>query len=170
MWFYGMDNLGSEMKSLGTNTNSRKSTLSLRVSFGLRVESKSKNLISHSFFINEMWLSKIGDSISRSICTGINVSLKNWSKLGKDTGVNIDSKMKTESQGWGSRSHSHSSSISLNAKLANLFKVWSWSSSNLCDEIESWSKSPRHQDSSFLSIWLGQSGMVEHVLGRVFSF
>ena len=46
-----------------------------------------------------MWLSKRGDSISRSIGTGINVSLGNWSKLGKDTGVNIDSKMGTESQG-----------------------------------------------------------------------
>ena len=51
----------------GTNTNSKKSTLGLRVSFGSRVESKSKNWDSHSFFINRMWLSKIGDSISKSM-------------------------------------------------------------------------------------------------------
>ena len=51
--------------------------------------------------------------------TGIKVGSKNWSKLGNDTGINIDSKMETESQGWGSGSHSHSYSISLNGKLAN---------------------------------------------------
>ena len=33
--------------------------------------------------------------------TGINVGSGNWSKLGKNTGVNIDSKMETESQSWG---------------------------------------------------------------------
>ena len=68
---------------------------------------------------------------------GINVGPENWSKLGKDTGFNIDSKMGTESQGWGSRSHSPSSSVSLNGKLANLSKVWNWSSSSLCDKIDS---------------------------------
>ena len=57
----GLKNVGS-----GTNTNSEKSTLGSRVSFGSRVESKSKNLYSHSFSINGMWLSKIADSISRS--------------------------------------------------------------------------------------------------------
>ena len=46
-----------------------------------------------------MWLSKIDDSISRSVDMGINVGYKNWSKLGKKTGVNIDSKIETESQG-----------------------------------------------------------------------
>jgi len=120
--------------------------------------------------MNRMWLSKCGDSISRSMGTWINVGSKNWSKLDNDNGINIDSKMKIESQSLGSGSHSHSSSISLNEKLANLSKVWNWSSSNLCDEIESWSKSPRYQESLFLSIWLGQSGMVEHVLGQVSSF
>ena len=60
------------------------------------VESKSKNWNSHSFPINGMWLSKIGDSISRSIGTGINVGSENWSKFGKNIGVNIDSKMGTE--------------------------------------------------------------------------
>ena len=55
--------------------------------------------------------------------TRINVGSRNWSKLGKNTGVNIDLKMKIESQSWGLGSHSHSSSISLNEKLANLFKV-----------------------------------------------
>ena len=45
--------------------------------------------------------------------TGINVGSENWSKLGKDTGVNTDSKMETESQSWGSGSHSQSNSISL---------------------------------------------------------
>jgi len=101
---------------------------------------------------------------------GIYVGSKNWSKLSKNTGVNIDSKMGSESQGWRSGSHSYSSSISLNGKLANLFMVWNWSSSSLCDETDSWLKSPKHHDSSFLSIWIGQWGMVEHVLGRVFSF
>ena len=56
--------------------------------------------------------------------TRINVGSKTWSKLGKDAEVNIDSNMKTESQGWESWSYSHSSSISLNEKLVNLFKVW----------------------------------------------
>jgi len=149
-----MDNLGSEMKSSGTNTNSGKSTLGSRVSFASRVESKSKNLISHSFPTNEIWLSKIGDSISRSIGTGINVGSENWCKLGKDTRVNLDSKMGNKSQGWGWGSNSHSSSISLNEKLVNLFKVWNWSNSSLYNEIDSWLKSPRHHDSSFLSAWL----------------
>ena len=63
-----------------------------------------------------MWLSKIGDSISRSMIMGINVGSEKWSKLSNDTGVNIKSKMKIESQGWGLGSHSHSSSISLNEK------------------------------------------------------
>ena len=44
--------------------------------------------------------------------TGINVGSKNWSILGKNTRVNIDSKMRIESQGWGSGLYSHSSSIS----------------------------------------------------------
>jgi len=44
-----MDDLGSEMKSSGTNTNIGKSTLGSRVSFASRVESKSKNLISLFF-------------------------------------------------------------------------------------------------------------------------
>ena len=100
----------------------------------------------------------------------INIGSENWSKLGKDTRVNIDLKIGTESQGWGLGLYSHSSSISLNEKLANLFKLWNWSNSSLCDEIESRFKSSRHHDSSFQSIWLGQLRMVEHVLGRVFSF
>ena len=53
-----------------------------------------------------MWLSNIGDSNSRSMGTRINVGSENWSKLGKNTGVNIDSKMGTESQSWESDSHS----------------------------------------------------------------
>jgi len=48
------DDLGFEMKSLGTNTNLGKSTLGSRVGLGLRVESKSKNLTSHSIPINEV--------------------------------------------------------------------------------------------------------------------
>jgi len=98
---------------------------------------------------------------------GINVGSRNWSKLGKDTNANIDSKMGTESQGWGSGSHSHSSSISLNGKLTNLSQVWNWSSSSLCGEIEYWLKSHRHHNSWVSLIWLGQLGMVEHVLGRI---
>ena len=53
MWFCGMDDLDFEMKSLGVNTNSRKSTLGSRVGLGSRIESKSKNLILHSILINE---------------------------------------------------------------------------------------------------------------------
>jgi len=89
----------------------------------------------YTFFSHGMWLSKISDSISRSMGMGINVGSKNWFKLGKDTGVNIVSKMETESQSWGSMSHSHS--ILLNGKLANLSKIWNWSSSSSCDEIDS---------------------------------
>ena len=37
--------------------------------------------------------------------TGINVGSGNWSKLGKNIGVNIDSKMGTESESWGLGSH-----------------------------------------------------------------
>ena len=47
-----------------------------------------------------MWLSKIGDLISRSMGTEINVGSGNWSKLGKNTRINIDSKMGTELQSW----------------------------------------------------------------------
>ena len=119
-----MVDVGSRMIGSGTITNSRKLTLGSRVSFGSRVESKSKNWNSYSSPINGMCLSKFGDSISRSIGTGINVGSENWFKLGNDTGVNIKSKMKIESQGCGSGLHLHSSSISLNEKLANLSKVW----------------------------------------------
>ena len=77
-----------------------------------------------------MWLSKIGDSMSRSMGTEINVGSKNWSKLGKNTGVNIDSKMETESQSCGLDSHSQSTSISLKWKLDNSSKVCDWSSSS----------------------------------------
>ena len=38
--------------------------------------------------------------------TRINIGSENWPKLGKNTGVDIDSKMETESQSWGSGSHS----------------------------------------------------------------
>ena len=40
---------------------------------------------------------KISDSNSRSMGTKINVGSENGSKLGKDTGVNIDSKFETKS-------------------------------------------------------------------------
>ena len=99
----------------------------IRVSFDSRIGSKSKNWSSHSFLINEIWLSKISGSISNSMGTGINVGSRIESKLSKDTRVNIDSKIRTESQNW--RSGSHLSSISLNEKLANLSKIWDWSSS-----------------------------------------
>ena len=75
----------------GTNTNPEKSSLGSRVSFDSIVGSKLKNLNPHSFHINEIWIYKIDDSISRSIGTRINVGLGNGSKLGKNTGVNIDS-------------------------------------------------------------------------------
>ena len=100
--------LGSKMIGLGTNTNSenhlwvRKLVLVQELSPNPRIEI-------HIHFL--------------SMATGINVGSGNWSKLGKDTRVNIDSKMVTESQDWRSGSHSHSSSISLNEKLANFSKV-----------------------------------------------
>ena len=46
MWFDELDDLGSEMKGTGTNTDSGiifKSSLSSKVNFSSRVESKSKN-------------------------------------------------------------------------------------------------------------------------------
>ena len=55
--------------------------------------------------------------------TGINVGSENGSNLGKDTGVNIDSKIRIESQSCGSGLHSCSSSILLKWKLANLSMV-----------------------------------------------
>ena len=45
-------------------------------------------------------------SISSSMGTGINVGSGIGSKLGKDTGVNKNLKIETESQNWGSWSHS----------------------------------------------------------------
>ena len=87
--------------------------------------------------------------------TEINVGSGIESKLVKDTEFNIDSKFGTKLQSWGSGSLSQSSSISLKLKLANWSTGYDWSSSNWCDEIESWSKSSRHNDSSSLSIWLG---------------
>ena len=43
MWLGEMVTLGSRIIGSGFNTNSGKLTLGLRVSFGLRVESKSNN-------------------------------------------------------------------------------------------------------------------------------
>jgi len=57
MWLGGMVDLGLRVIGLGTITNSEK------LSLGSRVESKLKNLILHSFPINEVWLSKRGGSI-----------------------------------------------------------------------------------------------------------
>ena len=103
-----------------------------------------------------MWLSKRGGSISKFIGTSINVDLRNRSKLGNDTRINIDLKIKTEAQSCGSGSHSCSRLISLKWKLVNLSTGWYWSSSSLCDEIDSWLKSSRHHDSWFSSILLAQ--------------
>ena len=55
----------------------------------------------------------IGGSVSRSMGTEINIRSGIGFKSGMDIGVNIDSKIRTESQSWGSESHSYSSSISL---------------------------------------------------------
>jgi len=90
-----------EWKKRETNTDSRiwlKSSLGLRVGFDSIVGSKSKNLSSHLWSINGMWLSKIGGSISKFMGIGINVGSVIGSKLGQDTGVNIDWKIRTESQ------------------------------------------------------------------------
>ena len=57
-----------------------------------------------------MWLSKIGDSCSKSIGTGICVGSGIRSRSGKDAGVNNDLKFGTESQNWRLSSHSYSSS------------------------------------------------------------
>ena len=48
--------------------------------------------------------------------------------------------------------------------------VWNWSSSNLYDEIESWSKSSRFYDSLFSSIWLEVPEIVKNWVGRVYLF
>ena len=76
IWLGGIVDLGSRMIGSGINTNSKKSTLDSR-QFWFKVESKSKNWNSHSFSINGMWLSKFGDSISRSMGTRINVGSEN---------------------------------------------------------------------------------------------
>ena len=73
MWLGGMVDLDSRVIGSGTITNSEKLTLGSRVSFGSRVEFKSKNLISHSIPINEVWQSKRSGSISKFVDTGINV-------------------------------------------------------------------------------------------------
>ena len=90
--FCGMDDLGSWMIRMGTNTNSViwfKSSLGSRASFDLKVESKSRNWDIHSFPINGMWLSKKGGSISRFVGTRIDVGLEMWSNLGKDTWLQV---------------------------------------------------------------------------------
>ena len=91
----GIIDLDSRVIGFVTNTNSEKLTLGSRVGFDSRAKSKSNNWTSHSFPFNGMWLFKIGNSISRSMGTEINIGSKNWSKLGEDTGINIDSKMET---------------------------------------------------------------------------
>ena len=56
------------MKGTGTNTDPGKrlkSSLGSRVGFDLIVGFKLKDLSSHSWSINGMWLSKIGGSILR---------------------------------------------------------------------------------------------------------
>ena len=100
-----MVDLGSKMIGSGTNTNSGKSTLGSKFSFGARVSPNPRikiHILSHQWNVTI----QIGDSISISIGTVINVGSGNWSNLGKNTGVNIVSKMETESQSWGSGSHS----------------------------------------------------------------
>ena len=97
MWLGGMVDLSSRVIGSRTTTHSGKSNVGSRVGIGSIVGSKSKKWNSHSFPINGMWPSKIGDSISRSMGMGINFGSVNWSKLGKNAGVNIDLKMETES-------------------------------------------------------------------------
>ena len=103
MWFDEMDDLGSGIKGIGTNTDLGiwlKLSIGSRVSFDSRVGSKLTNWNSHS--LSKMWLSSIGGSFSRCIGTGINVGSGMWFKWGKNTEVNIDSKIRTKSQSWGS--------------------------------------------------------------------
>jgi len=57
-----------------------------------------------------MWLCKINASSSKFTDTGINVGSEMWFKSGKNTGVNIHSKIGTKSQNWESGLHSCSSS------------------------------------------------------------
>ena len=114
MWSDEMVDLGLRVKGTWANPDSViwfKSSLGSRVRFGSRVRSKSKSKDLHSFPINGMWLSKIDGSYSRFIGMGVNVGSGMLSKLGKDTRVNIDSKIKTESQSCESVSHACSNSI-----------------------------------------------------------
>jgi len=93
---------------MGSNTNLGiwfKLSLGSRVSFGLKVESKSRNWDSHSSPINGMWLSKIGYSISRFVSTKIDVVSGMWSNLGKDTEDNIYSNFGIESRNENSNSY-----------------------------------------------------------------
>ena len=84
MWLGRMVDLGSRMIGLGTITSLGNSNLDSRVDSASRVESKSKNWNSHSSPINGMWLSKVGDSISRFMGTEINVGSEigpNWVRI-----------------------------------------------------------------------------------------
>ena len=113
-----MDNLGSKMKDSGPILTQKnkvwvRESVSVQESILVQELVLNQKIEIHIFFINGMWLSKIGGSISKSMVTGINVGLKNVSKLGKDTGVNIDSKIRIDSQSYKSGSHSCSSSIFL---------------------------------------------------------
>ena len=79
VWKDGMIDLDSG--STRTNTDSgiwHKSSKGLGVKIGSGIESKSRswNPIPHSFFLNRMWLSKIGDSSSRMTGMGIKLTLK----------------------------------------------------------------------------------------------
>ena len=85
-WWNGC--LGLKKDRFRNHTNSGKSSLGLRVSFGSRVEFRSKNWNSYSFPIKWIWLSKIGDSISRFMGMGIEFSREigpNWVRIPNST-------------------------------------------------------------------------------------
>jgi len=79
----------NDLSSEGTWTNSDsgnslKSSKGSGVKISSKIRSKLKNWYSgsHSFFLNGMWLYKIGDSSSRIAGIGIKISSKMLLKLG----------------------------------------------------------------------------------------
>ena len=83
----------------------------VQIGSGIGSKSRNWNPISHSFSHNGMWLSKIGDLISRWTGTGSNTDSEKGLKSGKNTSVIIELGSEIELPSWGSRSYLCSSSI-----------------------------------------------------------
>ena len=102
MWLGGMVDLDSRMIGSGTNANSRNQLWVWELVL-VQALSPSPQIDIHILFPSmECDYPKLEIQFLKFIGTRINVGSENWSKSGKDIGVNINSKMRTESQSWGS--------------------------------------------------------------------